>query len=83
MSTFARKTRCPGCGHKHSHTSNLTGTAGPRDGDVTVCVRCAGVWLFDSTASGGLVAPPPNQLLELAAEPRIAKVREAIRQRWS
>ena len=70
---------CPWCGTTHDRASNADGKAGaPEEGDVSVCIRCAGACVFDAKlklrkATGG-------ELAELRANPAFRKAQWAVRQ---
>ncbi|MCY4471141.1 MAG: hypothetical protein OXC08_20690 [Thiotrichales bacterium] len=70
---------CPWCGKVQDRASNADGKAGaPEEGDVSVCIRCAGACVFDAKlklrkATGG-------ELAELRANPAFRKAQWAVRQ---
>jgi hypothetical protein len=40
-------TVCPLCGHRHSHVFGVFVDAAPTPGDVSLCIRCGAVNVFD------------------------------------
>jgi hypothetical protein len=39
---------CPHCGYKFDAVTNMDGDTGPKPGDWTLCLRCAGPMMFDA-----------------------------------
>lgn len=70
-----KRTVCQACGYRHDMVSNVgDGRHAPVDGDVSICLRCAAVSLFDSTTPAGL-APAPVEVLD---DPEIKMVVRAV-----
>jgi len=65
---------CPVCGKKLDSSSSLETSNAPREGDVTVCVYCAGVLTFD--AGLRLQKVPPDD--DIHTDPRIKLLRTLI-----
>ena len=40
-------TTCPLCGHKFDKAGGVNCEEAPKEGDVTICIMCAGVLIFD------------------------------------
>lgn len=37
---------CPSCSYEFKFASNLNGDGSPDTGDISICVRCAGIGMF-------------------------------------
>lgn len=69
--------RCPRCGYEHDQQECLTSPkATPRPGDLTVCIRCAELLVFDG--QGGVRQPTDGERAEYEPEVQIAELRRAI-----
>ncbi len=66
--------RCPFCGKL---TDYALGPASPQPGDVSVCMSCRNVNVFDEKM--GLRKPTAEEACELAADLRIQEVKKAIK----
>lgn len=69
---------CPICTAHHDATSNLTGPNRPGDGDITVCIVCAGVSIYDFSRPGKLRFPTDDELVEIDKDPEVARIRWAL-----
>lgn len=47
MEHIPLESTCPACGHTHNMATNMEGEGGPEPGDVTVCILCLHVLMFD------------------------------------
>lgn len=59
-----RKTPCPQCGAGLDGALGLTDDAGPKAGDITICLECRAVSVFSDAMS--LREPTPDELKKLA-----------------
>ena len=74
-------TRCPGCLYGCDSASGVTTSAEPADGDVSVCLNCGAVSLFDRSADTGLRSPTPAELVDLMADDDVRQAAGYIRTR--
>ena len=67
------QTSCPACGYRADRASRVGGTryVPPNDGDVSICINCGAVSLFEDAAPGGLITPGPSTLDQLMTNPAI------------
>jgi hypothetical protein len=73
-------TTCPFCGQHHEAVSRArSSTDYPDDGDVTMCLACGEICIFDSDVAGGLRKPTKREQRIFDRDPRIREVREAWR----
>ena len=82
--TRQMNTRCPWCGHLHDAVSAVTPKADrptrePKaaDGDLTMCIYCGNVCVFERAAAGCLRRPTAAETVELDADSRIIEMRKA------
>lgn len=75
---FATDITCPICLAHHEASAALNGTAGPKDGDVSLCIVCGGISVYDSTAPGRLRFPTDPELEEFMADPLIRQAQAAL-----
>jgi hypothetical protein len=82
--TREMNTRCPWCGHLHGAVSAVTAIADrvspePKaaDGDLTMCIHCGNMCVFERAATGGLRHPTAAETAELDADSRIIEMRKA------
>lgn len=69
---------CPHCSRELTGASAFEGGEGPpQEGDVSICVYCAGVSLW--AKGGGLRKPHPREAEQLSRDPQLARMRQAIR----
>lgn len=54
---------CGTCGYKMDAASDLEGQRSPKNGDVSICISCAAINIFDAQLK--LVKPDDGQLLDL------------------
>jgi hypothetical protein len=59
------------CLASHDGVTNITGTAGPKDGDVSICSACAAVNIFDSTAEGRMRRPTQSEQRKIDRDPKL------------
>lgn len=69
---------CPHCGIE---LSGAAGPAAPKEGDVTMCINCAGICIFNDDLT--LRFPDATELAELEADPNVSQVRLFLRQQIS
>jgi hypothetical protein len=78
LTTQIERDACPFCGHQLDAV-----TAGPENpdatplpGDLTVCIQCAGLLVFDDQMK---VRPPTSEeQAEMLADPQVIRLVEAI-----
>ena len=79
LSTETPACTCAGCGHTFDAASALEGEAIPREGDLTLCIRCGAVYAFRADLT---VRPVGRRELRSAAYreqlPDLARARAAI-----
>jgi hypothetical protein len=71
---------CPTCGTKVNDATVVfhgASKASPAPGDVTVCIYCAAVSIFDDELC--LRRPTPDEQREIARDPRVQKTVAEIR----
>lgn len=78
VTTHVPSDRCPFCGYTRDMASSLTGCAGPEAGDVSVCLKCAGVGVLDGALSVRLPTSAETEVIE--SDQEIQRVRRAVRQ---
>lgn len=69
QTTIIKPTFCPSCGHKIDRTSSVHGDYGPAEGDISLCIRCANVSIFDSEL--GLRRPSMREFNQLMDDPEL------------
>lgn len=72
---------CPACGRDNEAHTNVHGLpVQPVRGDVTFCIGCHALLIFEVGPLGALVErlPSPAEYLELLADPHIAAVRDRL-----
>jgi hypothetical protein len=62
---------CPICRARHDASANMTGPEAPTDGDVSMCIMCGGISVYDSTKREGLRFATDEELEEFAKDERI------------
>jgi len=71
-------TVCPFCGYRHDAVSGVeTDTDFPSDGDVTLCIQCGEVCVFDGDADGGLRKPTSRERRDFASNATLTKLVDA------
>lgn len=72
-------TTCPFCGYRHDSVSvmNEKKFAMPKDGDVTICIECGHLSIFDLDNDGGLRKPTRKELGKLVRDARVRNMLEA------
>lgn len=69
---------CPFCGSHLDRVGHIVGdNLQPDNGDVTLCIRCGEVGVFDDTVLGGVREPTSRERRNIRRDPDVAKVREA------
>ena len=71
-------TICPFCGLHHDAVSGVGADAVfPGDGDVTLCIECGEVCVFDGDADGGLRKPTKLERRDFRGNPTLTKLIDA------
>lgn len=83
--TRLKRTVCPWCGHRHELVSAIAakGTITEptaEDGDVTLCIGCGELSIFDQSATGGIRFATETENRELAGMALVNKLRMAYRE---
>lgn len=68
------ETYCPVCGAKHECATNASGTRAPKDGDITICIKCGSMLVF---CLGSLIKPSPADALAIEKNIDAQQVRRA------
>ena len=70
---------CPACGHEFDAATNMTDTAAPKPGDLSVCISCATVLEFGFNLKHALF--PTERLAKLPPDTlaAVARAQFAIR----
>lgn len=77
---FDRCRACPECGHQFTAATDAYGVDTPKPGDVSFCIQCGTLLVFDGSLSP--VRPTPAELadLERCEEwPRIIRAQQVLR----
>jgi hypothetical protein len=69
---------CPICLAHHEATANTQSQSRPTDGDVTICIVCHGISVYDFTLPGLLRFPTDEELEVIKADPEIQRVQWAM-----
>ncbi|RPJ20085.1 MAG: hypothetical protein EHM35_19935 [Planctomycetaceae bacterium] len=70
----ALETRCPFCKRKNDHCSNVGSEhSQPTDGDVTMCIGCGGLAIYDSKSESGLRVPSVAEIIDVLADQDVEK----------
>lgn len=43
------QSNCPVCGHAANRATSVKADAVPKENDITICIRCRGILVFDKT----------------------------------
>ena len=70
---------CPVCRAHHEAMANTMDDRAPTDGDVNLCIVCHGISVYDSKVPTKLRFPTDEELVEIKADPHIAKVLRAMK----
>lgn len=62
------ETSCPNCGSTLNRATSLMGDHTPSDGDVTICLRCGHIMIFENDRPRN---PTDAEMREIAGDPRI------------
>lgn len=68
---------CLGCGHHMDMAAQVAGDEKPRPGDVTLCIRCGHVMIFDADLSFRNMNEAEQR--EIEQDPQVQKVILAIK----
>ena len=72
------KAKCWRCGRKHTAaTGAFDKSLVPKDGDITLCIRCGEWSVFASTDPSGIRRPTIEEFMEIGEDPRCRKLRDA------
>lgn len=64
-------TTCPHCGYHHDCATGLFGADVPDDDDVSICIRCGQLCIFQRNASGGMRKPTKQEKRELLRDHKV------------
>jgi hypothetical protein len=70
---------CPICRAVHEASANLTGPEAPEDGDVSMCIMCGGISVYDASKPEGLRFPTDGELEMFSKDERILSMQWARR----
>jgi hypothetical protein len=76
MKGFYRPHLCPHCGKSHDMTTGATSETNPVDGDVSICIKCGGVAVFEGRI---LRLPTADEQAELDKDTYVQDVLRAWR----
>ena len=68
---------CPHCGTEQSAVASSDNIEGPQAGDITVCLDCLLISVFDLNALDGQLVvrkPTPEELHEYSRDPEVAHI---------
>lgn len=77
---------CPWCGKRFDRSSGVEHNKAPEVGDVTICIRCAGVCVMDGVAGAVVPRLPRRADVEswsVEQQVTIARVKQAIKKMQS
>jgi hypothetical protein len=77
LSTQTSKDQCPFCGYKVDHASSLDGKHRPSEGDISLCLSCAQILIFDEDLK--LREPTPEEYKEASAMEGVKKAQRVIK----
>lgn len=69
---------CPHCGAQHDQAASVGARARPKPGDVSICVKCAGVAIFTTDGAGARKATKEERA-EIEADPRVRASLDVLR----
>jgi hypothetical protein len=75
--TVTPRGRCPACGEAIDRASHIEGESAPSPGDVSICIRCAAVNLFDDDLSPRV--PTAAELARLRASATWPEIQRHVR----
>lgn len=70
-------THCPHCGHKHDAATNLEAPRAPGQGDVSICLECGGIAVFDADPLR-LRLPTPDEQAQLESNQAVVSAQLVI-----
>ncbi len=73
-------TTCPHCGYLHEPVGGVDAETPPRNGDITICLRCGVPSIFALAKPGKLRKPTKREQRSLDNDPRISKLIDMWRQ---
>lgn len=74
------KTECPYCGKVNDLASSFKGKEKPEPGDISICIKCAGILVFDEELR--IRRPTDSELINIQTSQswsEVAKVIQAVR----
>ena len=77
--TIAAATQCPMCGQRHDRITCVSGDRLPRNGNITLCLRCGHFLVFDDTRLEGLRPPTPQENQDIRNDRRCRRIEKAWR----
>lgn len=70
---------CPICNAHHEAAANTESQAMPTDGDVSICIVCHGISVYDFSRPGKLRFPTDAELEVIMTDPRLALLQAGMR----
>lgn len=74
MNEFMKASTCPYCGKVNEFASNPHDDGRPSDGDVTMCIGCGHIAIFDEQAPGGCRKTTALEAAQFSADERISRI---------
>jgi hypothetical protein len=74
MTTSLPESACLGCGTLLDTATSLFEDAIPNDGDVTICIKCGHIMVFENNRPRN---PTDVEMKDIAGNPRILAVQKA------
>lgn len=63
--TVDHPTRCPYCRAVHEAATGVTGAVSPNDGDISMCIQCGRLSIFEDAAPHGTRKPTEHEFKQL------------------
>ena len=70
------ESRCPYCGYRCDSATMLGGNAAPSPGDVTICIECQSICVFDAKLK--MRTPTDSEMYDIAGDRRIIMAQRAL-----
>lgn len=77
METRTPESKCPVCGHILDAATSINGEFEPRPGDVTLCVQCGEILIFNKDLRGRI--PTAEEKLQYGDMPEVIVAQIFIR----
>ena len=72
------KAKCWRCNRKHTAATGAFDTeAVPKDGDITLCIRCGEWSIFESSDPSGIRKPTDEEFIEIGQNKACSRLRYA------